>query len=107
VQLVVVLQDRDVGERVTVDEQQVGQVAGLNLAQLVGLQHDLPAECGGGQDGFHGGEAEQLDGIRALARQTLAHVGQAQYAQDFRIQPRDDFLCRARRRLKQMAGASA
>jgi DNA-binding FadR family transcriptional regulator len=35
VQPVVVLQHRDVGERVAVDEQQVGEVAGLHLAQLV------------------------------------------------------------------------
>ena len=34
-QRVLVLQELDVGERIAVDEQQIGQVAGLDLAELV------------------------------------------------------------------------
>ena len=67
VQAVVVLEDGDVGERVAVDEQQVGEVARLHLPQLVGPQHDLPAQRGGGEDRLHGGEAEQLDEVLQVA----------------------------------------
>src|SRR5690348_2750333 len=67
VQLVVVLQDGDVVQGVAVDEDQVGEVAGLDLTELVGAEHDLPAEGGGGQDGFHRGEAEPLDEVLQVA----------------------------------------
>src|ERR1700751_5824577 len=62
-QPVSVLQDRDVAERVAVDEDEVGEVAGLDLAEFAGLAHDLPALSGGRQDGLHRGEAEKLDEV--------------------------------------------
>jgi hypothetical protein len=68
VQPVVVLQHRDVGEGVAVDEQEIGEVPGLHLAQLVGPQHDLATPCGGGDDRLHRREAEQLDEVLQVPR---------------------------------------
>src|SRR5690606_19605005 len=53
-----ILQNLYVGERVAVDEQDVRQIAFLDLAQLVGPQHHLAAEPGGADKRLHGGEPE-------------------------------------------------
>ena len=67
VDLVVVLQDGDVGERVAVDENEVGEEAGLDLAEVVGPEHDLAAELGGREDGLHRREPEPLDEVLEVA----------------------------------------
>src|SRR5689334_3205312 len=47
---VLVLQDADVGDRIAVNQQQVGQVALPDLAELVAHSHELGAVLGAGED---------------------------------------------------------
>src|SRR6266436_366110 len=65
---VLALQELDVGERIAVDEEEIGEVAGLDLAELLGAAHDLAAEAGGGDERLHGGEAEHVDEEEKIAR---------------------------------------
>jgi hypothetical protein len=62
------LQELDVGERIAVDEEEIGEVAGLDLAELAGTAHDLAAEAGGGDERLHGSEAEHVDEEEQIAR---------------------------------------
>src|SRR5258706_13413535 len=60
-QFIPMLQDGDVRDRVAIDQQQVGRVTRLDLADAVPHAHDLAAEAGGGNDRIHRREPEQLD----------------------------------------------
>ena len=62
------LQELDVGERIAVDEEEIGEVAGLDLAELSGAAHDFPAQAGGGHERLHGSEAEHVDEKKEIAR---------------------------------------
>src|SRR5882724_6689531 len=62
------LQELDVGERIAVDKEEIGEVAGLDLAELLGAAHDLAAEAGGGDERLHGAEAEHVDEEEEIAR---------------------------------------
>src|SRR5262245_17585288 len=67
-----VLQERDVGQRIAIDQQQVRQTALLHQAELTRLHHDFAAEPGGGDDRLHGREAEifhevfEIGGVAAV-----------------------------------------
>lgn len=61
--LVRVLQKLDVLDGVAVDEDHVGVVAGLDLAQFVRVAHDLAAEACRREQGFFGRVAEQVDEV--------------------------------------------
>ena len=56
-----VLQDAHVGERVAIDEQQVGEVVGAELAELVRPAHDLAAPLRGGDERLHRRETQEID----------------------------------------------
>src|SRR3546814_5055864 len=60
-QAALVLQHAHVARRIAVDQQQVGEVALADQAELVAQAHDLPAVGGGGADCLHRREAEQVD----------------------------------------------
>src|SRR5437667_4855452 len=75
---VAVLQDRDVGERVAVHQQQVRQRAGLDHAVLTGQAHELAAQARGRDDRVHRREAEDLDEDPEIARvRAVRRVGEA------------------------------
>src|SRR2546422_1396567 len=75
---VAVLQDRDVGERVAVHQQQVRQRAGLDHAELTGQAHELAAQTRGRDDRVHRREAEDLDEDPEIARvRAVRRVGEA------------------------------
>ena len=78
-----VLQDAHVGDRVAVDQQQVGQIAFLDHAELVAHAHDLAAVFGRGQDRLHRREAEHFDeGLEVLGVGALRRPGEAVVAAD-------------------------
>src|SRR5215813_6829976 len=55
------LQALDVGERIAVDEQEVGEVARLDLPELAGPAHDLAAHARGCHQRLRGSEAQHVD----------------------------------------------
>lgn len=55
-----VLQDRDIFKWIAIDEDTVCIEAFLDLAQLMLLHEEFGHASRGGDDGFHGREAEQL-----------------------------------------------
>ncbi len=57
------LQDADIGDRVAVDQDHVGEIALLQHAEFVAHAHNLAAEFGGRQDGLHGRHAQKVDEI--------------------------------------------
>ena len=78
-----VLQDADVGDRIAVDQQQVGEIAGLDHAELVAHAHDLAAVFGRGEDRLHRREAEHVDeGLEVLGVGALRRPGEAVVAAD-------------------------
>ncbi len=80
---VLVLQDAHVGDRVAVDQQQVGEVTLLDQAELVAHVHDLPAIFRRRQDGLHRRETEHLDeGLDVLGVGALGRPGKAVVAAD-------------------------
>lgn len=68
VQPVVVLQHRDVGEGVAVDEQEIGELPGCTLPSSSGRSMISPPPRGGGDDRLHRREAEQLDEVLQVPR---------------------------------------
>src|SRR6266568_1521580 len=66
-QRVLTLQALDVGERIAIDEQEVGEVAGLDLAELVRAAHDLATHPGGRDERLHRSEAEHVDEEEEIA----------------------------------------
>src|SRR4051812_26983195 len=67
-QALAVLQDPYVGRRVAVDQQQIGQEARLDLAQLVAHAHQLTAQQGRGRQRLFRRVAEQVDEKLEVAR---------------------------------------
>src|SRR5258708_22187619 len=63
-----VLQHRDVRDRIAGDQQQVGEVPFLDLAELVAPHHDLAPELRRGQQRLHRREPEILDEIFQVLR---------------------------------------
>src|SRR5256886_12317750 len=57
-----ILKNRDVRERVAVDEQEVGEPALADLAEIL-AHHDLPAPARGRDQRLHGRHAEALDEV--------------------------------------------
>src|SRR6266850_4210640 len=66
-QLGSILQDRDVRERVAVDEQQVGEPAIADLAEIL-AHHDLPAPARRRDERLHRRHAEVLDEVLEVFR---------------------------------------
>ena len=67
IELVVVLQDLNLLERVPVDQDAVRVVARLDLAKLVGAHEEFGDAGSCGDDGFVGGEAEELGKVLEVA----------------------------------------
>src|SRR5688572_12326282 len=63
-----VLQDADVGKRVAVDEQQVGEETFAHLAQLVAAHHHLAAQLRRREQRLHRAHAEVLHEVLEVAR---------------------------------------
>ena len=53
--------DADVGDRITIDQKEVGQIAFAHQTQLVRHAHDLAAIFGCGLQRFHRREAEHVN----------------------------------------------
>lgn len=68
IQLVVVLQDRDVLQRVAVNEDAVPVEALLDLAQLLVAHEELGNACRRCDERLHGRESQQLDEVVEIAR---------------------------------------
>src|SRR5215831_494405 len=66
-QLAGILQNGDIRQWIAVDQQDVCQIAGFNLTELVAHHHDLAAVLGGGHDRVHRREAEQVDEVLDVA----------------------------------------
>ena len=85
-QLRLVLQDRDVGQRVAVHQQQVGEPAVPDLAQLLAFIMICPPQRVAGNDGLHRRHAEVFDevlevlGVLAVRRPGEAVVAAGQHA---------------------------
>src|SRR5437870_10365022 len=63
-----ILEDSHVARRVAIHHQQVGEVARLDLPQLVATAHELAAELGGGDQRLDRRVAEELDEPLQVAR---------------------------------------
>ena len=61
VQVVGILEQRDVGRRVPFDHEQIGEIAGCQDAELVAHAHQLTAQLGGGDQRLGRRVAEQVD----------------------------------------------
>src|SRR4029077_7590192 len=63
-----VARNADIGQRIAVHQEEIGEIARLYLAELVAHLHDLPAELGRRDDGVHRREVEQLDEMLDIPR---------------------------------------
>src|SRR5688572_22100750 len=66
-QFFTLLQDGDVGKRVAVHKQQVGQITCSDPADAVSHAHDLPAKPRGGDDRIHRRKTQQIDEMLDVA----------------------------------------
>src|SRR5207244_416770 len=71
----VVLHDADVGGRIAIDQQEIGELAGLDQAELVAALHDLAAGARGRLQGLAGSEAEMGDEVLEVAGVGALRVG--------------------------------
>src|SRR5207249_3951412 len=81
-----IAEDRQVREWIAVHQQEVGEVAVLELAQLAAHHHDLAAVAGGREQGLHRGhpdvfhEVLQIARVLAVGREGEAVVAAGQHA---------------------------